>query len=162
MRKIRLQNGKYTLVDDGDYDQFCMYKWYEDALGYVRRVIYLGGGRKNQKSKTFLLHREILKTPKGYETDHINRNRLDNRRKNLRIATRQQNGCNRALQLNNTTGLRGVIWNKHRKKWMAQIKENQSNHYLGLFERKEDAAKAYDEAASKYFGIFAQKNYAKN
>jgi hypothetical protein len=159
MRKLFLTNGGYTILDDNDFDYFSKWKWCIDSLGYVRRVIYLGGGRKHQKSKSFYLHREILKTPNGYETDHINRDKLDNRKSNLRITTRQQNGCNRILQSNNTSGYRGVTWNKDRQKWQAQIKAYQKHYYLGLFNDKFDAAKAYNKAAIKYFNRFAKLNY---
>jgi len=158
MKKIPLTKGKFAFVDDEDFESLNKWKWAYSSLGYAKRTEYLGGGRKNQKSRGFYMHRVILKTPKGFETDHINRNGIDNRKCNLRIVTRQQNGCNRALQPNNTSGYRGVTWHKDRKKWMAQIKAKRKHYYLGLFNNKKDAARAYNSAAIRHFGKFAEIN----
>jgi hypothetical protein len=157
MKKIILTQGKFALVDDEDFEWINQWKW-TVRNGYPSRTIYLGGGRKNQTSEYIYMHRIVNNTPKNSYTDHINRNKLDNRKCNLRTVTNQQNCCNRELQDNNTSGFRGVTWNNQRSKWMAQIKANSKYYYLGLFIDKIDAAKAYDKAAIKFFGNFSNPN----
>lgn len=88
-------------------------------------------------------------------SDHINGNKLDNRRCNLRICTPHQNNLNRP----NVTGkYKGVYWCKRLKKWMAQIMIGERNKYVGSFPNEEEAAFAYNEAAKKYHGEFARLN----
>ncbi len=89
------------------------------------------------------MHRQILDPGKSEQIDHINRNGLDNRRGNLRVATPAQNVYNRGLQDNNTSGFMGVVWNQSCKKWQAQIKVASRLKYLGVFADKQDAANAY-------------------
>lgn len=157
MKKIALTKGGFALVDDTDFEFLSQWKW-TVRNGYSARTVYLGGGRKNQKSKHIYMHSLLNETPNGMETDHINRNKLDNRRENLRTTTRQQNSCNRVLQDNNTSGFRGVSWNRQRNKWMSQIKAFRKNYYLGLYSNKNDAARAYDKAALNLFGEFSKLN----
>jgi hypothetical protein len=102
------------------------------------------------------IHREILSVPDGLECDHVNRNPLDNRRKNLRIATStQQKGNQRILRTTNKSGYRGVCWHKQQGIWRATLK----GKHLGLFRDPIDAARAYDAAAKAYFGEFAKTNF---
>lgn len=106
-----------------------------------------------------LMHRVINNTPKGFETDHINHNTLDNQCSNLRTATRTQNAINQNKSKNNTTGYKGVLWRKAIQKWEAQIGVNRKMKYIGIFDTAEDAAKAYDEEARKLHGLFAKTNF---
>lgn len=102
------------------------------------------------------MHREIVGTPEGMDTDHINGDKLDNRRSNLRICTHAQNGANRGPQKNGSSGYKGVSY--HCKKWRVQICINGKTKRLGGFNSLLDAAKAYDKAARKYHGEFARTN----
>jgi len=90
--------------------------------------------------------------PKGFEIDHINGDRKDNRIKNLRLVTRSQNNKNRSLQSNNTSGYPGVIWYKSRSKWYVTIKSNSKDNFLGYFTNKEEAIAARKKA-EKEFGF---------
>lgn len=149
--------GKYVLVDSYNYTYLNQFTWQYGAGGYAARHVYLGKG----KQKNIFMHHLIIDIPTGKETDHINGNRLDNRKENLRAVTRSQNCMNRKISnLNNTSGYKGVVWHKVGKGyWKAYIKSNGKHIHLGLFEKKEDAAKAYDEAATLYFGEYAKLNF---
>ena len=96
-----------------------------------------------------------LEFPEGMEVDHINGNSLDNRKSNLRICTHKENVRNQKLSAANTSGYRGVSWNKASKKWEAYIKVNQKRIYLGKFVDILDAARAYAKKAKECFGEFA-------
>jgi len=100
------------------------------------------------------MHRFINNTPDGFETDHIDRDKLNNRRENLRTATTSQNHGNLKAFKNNKLGVKGVSLHKCGK-YVAQIKIGKDNIYLGLFSTIEDAKKSYDEAAQLYFGEFS-------
>ncbi len=149
--KIPLTQGKYAIVDGCDYTYLNQFKWHYNE-GYAKRNI---GKRPNRRRLP--MHRVILERM-GYkdfiQPDHINGNGLDNRRCNLRPATASQNRCNRGKQSNNTSGYKGVCWD--RKKWRAYIGVNGKRIHLGLFDNIKDAARAYNEAALKYHKEFAR------
>lgn len=148
MKKIPLTQGKFALVDDEDYEYLSKIKWYVDPSGYVA----------NKTKNVIFMHRLVAKTPKGKSTDHINGNKLDNQKKNLRTCTTSQNMANRGKQVNNTSGYKGVFWSKAAGKWRAQIRHKNKSIHLGLFETKKDAAKAYNKKAKELWGCFAQLN----
>lgn len=147
-----IKNGKkcqvvgQTLIEVGDLPKALEYRWNLDK-GYAK-----AGNR---------LHRHLLNTPEGFDTDHINGNKLDNRRSNLRIASRSQNLMNRGKTSNNKSGFKGVCWNKYRQKWHAQITKPDKKKHLGYFTDKNEAAKAYNKASLKYHGEFAYQNIIK-
>ena len=104
------------------------------------------------------MHRIIMEAETGQEVDHINGDKLDNRKDNLRFCTHQQNMVN----WNNKRGkskYRGVSWCKRDKKWKAQIQSHSKNRLIGRFREEEEAAKAYNIEAKKEFGNFALLNY---
>lgn len=148
MKKISLTQGKYTLVDDQDYNSLSQFRWHY-ANGKAVRC---------EKGKTIFMHREIMNTPKGMDTDHINHLKLDNRRCNLRICTRGENQMNRRKFINNTSGYKGVSWHKATGRWQANIRKNYKLKCIGYFENVLDAAKAYDESAKSLHGEFAAVN----
>lgn len=91
--------------------------------------------------------------------DHRNRNKLDNRRGNLRQATPLQNAVNQSLRKDNASGFKGVTWNKQVGKWKAQIRDTGRRLFLGYFHDATDAARAYDAKARDLFGEFAFLNF---
>ena len=152
MKHIKLTQGKRTIVDDGDFDWLNQYRWCF-SQGYACRGIY---DAKTQKTHIIQMQRFIMNTPKGMETDHKNRNTLDNRRENLRLCNKIQNQGNRTATA--ISGYKGVYWHQKMKKWEASFCKNYKKIYIGLFEKKEDAAKAYNKAALEYYGEFARLN----
>lgn len=150
MRKIEIGEGRFALVDDCDYAYLSQWNWYVNN-GYAFRTTSTG--------KCIYMHRVILERM-GYTNfvfgDHIDRDRADNRRQNLRPATSRQSNCNQSKRRNNTTGYIGVT--KDRDKWRARIRTPGGRIHLGCFDDKKDAALAYNKAARNYHGEFAVLN----
>ena len=157
MKEILLTQGKVALVDDEDFEVLNKVKW---AAHKMSNIFYAArnGTPINGKQKTILMHREILRPPKELHVDHVDHNGLNNQRHNLRIATRSQNMHNQGKRINNTSGYKGVCWDKQNKKWRTQIKLNGKIIFLGYFPTKEDAHTAYVKACHKYHGEFARPN----
>lgn len=152
MKQIPLSKGCAALVDDVDFDMLMQWKWCYNT-GYAVRTDYSSG-----KPKRIYMHRLIMETPSGMETDHINSNRLDNRRSNLRVCTHQQN-CMNVLPVG-ASKYKGVTWHKGDRKWQSSIFVDGKLKYLGSFKSEEDAALAYNFAALEAFGEFAKQNRA--
>lgn len=140
---------------DEDHSFLSDFKWYAKK-GKTNKTFYAEAyiGKKG-----VLMHRLILDAKRGQFIDHMNRNGLDNRKKNLRFCTRSQNGANRGLLENNTSGFKGVVWSKKEDKWVASLWFEGRRRHLGYFSSKETAAKAYDQAARKFFGDFCLENF---
>lgn len=154
MRELALKNGGFALVDDEDFECLSRHIWRKHIRGYVVR--------HTSGPVTIWMHREIMELPREDERliDHINGNRLDNRRENLRIATKSQNCHNQGIQSTSTSGYKGVTWHSGRRvnKWIAQISFNGRRIYLGCFDDIHVAAHEYNKAAIKYHGEFARLN----
>lgn len=159
MKKIPLTQGKYALVDDADYELLSQYKWHITKLGYPMRNNYQGVVDGKPKNNPIYMHREIMDTPAGMVTDHIDGDKLDNRRKNLQICTQGLNVAKRANQSNNTSGYRGVTYNKRREKWVVRFTFAGKEWFLGYHEDKATAAKAYDKQAKSVLGDMAVLNF---
>jgi hypothetical protein len=147
--KIPLTKGKLALIDKINYPLVSKYKWFTHGNRYAATYI---------NNKLFLMHRLLLKATKGMIVDHINSDGFDNRKNNLRICTQSQNLANRNKQNNNTSGYKGVYWQKSVKKWSAHIMVNQKYINLGTYVNILDAVKAYNYAAKEYFGEYARIN----
>lgn len=154
MKKIKLTRNKFALVDDVDFNFINSQKWQCSSLGYATTH---EKGKSHTTRKRIWMHRLIVNAPLNKQVDHINRNKLDNRKTNLRLATESQNKSNRTVQRNNiNSGLKGVYPNGN--KWRARIQINKVKINLGSFWTKEEAALAYNRAAKIYFGKFARLN----
>jgi hypothetical protein len=156
IKLIPLTKGLNTIVMAHRYDELSKFNWCacksRDGFIAVRRT----GGR------LLPMHEVICQCPDGMRPDHINGDHLDNRDDNLRPATHQKNMMNRGPQKNNTSGYKGVTYDKNRNQWMAQIKFNKVHTGIGRFNSIIDAARAYDRKAIELFGDFARTNFARS
>ncbi len=158
-REISLTQGKVAIVDDVNYEWLNQWKWTyrpDRYTGYAVRNLPRNKGKRVQVR----MHRFILNTPPGMETDHRNMNGLDNRRVNLRICTKGQNQMNTRKRTGHTSRFKGVSWKTQDEKWEAKITVSGKRHHLGRYISEIDAAQAYDRAAREHYGAFARPNFA--
>lgn len=160
MKKIKLTQGKYALVDNEDYNYLNQFKWCYHSQ-YAMRRMYI---KSTKGYKDIKMHRLIMNTPKHKETDHVDGNGLNNQKSNLRICTHKQNTQNARLRSDNKTGYKGVSISKRISGvvYVAKIanpkyKRTYSIH-LGYFKTAQEAALAYNKAAIKQFGKYAYLN----
>jgi hypothetical protein len=157
VKQIPLTKGKEALVDDQDYTYLMQWPW--SAIKNGKYAVRYKRLCDKDCASVIYMH-DVVAARSGLigKVDHINRNSLDNQRANFRLATNSQNLANRGPQTNNTTGYKGVVWDRQRCRWIAQIKVRMKHIFLGRYDIKIEAAKAYNEAATKYFGEFAYLN----
>jgi hypothetical protein len=164
--QILLTKGQFALVDDGDYDALVRIgRWCYSNSGYTVHYVTNEQG----KQKTLYMHRVIMARilaspiPFGLQVDHVSGGalgviaRLDNRRENLRLATRSQNQANKGRQSNNSSTFKGVSFNHG--KWEARIRHNGRRIHLGRFEDARNAALMYDAASRRLYQDFAGCNF---
>jgi hypothetical protein len=142
-----------VMVDDEDYDFLNQHYWQVDKFKSVGCHTKVDGKRKN-----ILIHRLIMKPPKGVEIDHIDGNRLNNQKSNLRFATSSQNKINRGARKDCKSGYKGVSWHKQRNCWTSRLMIDGKYQHLGLFKDKHKAAQVYNDNALKHYGEYAWLN----
>jgi hypothetical protein len=156
MKEIQLTKGFVTLVDDEDFNYLNQFKWFV----FKKSLTYYA--TRESKGEKILMHRIIAKTPYNLQTDHIDRNGLNNQKYNLRICTHGQNQINRAKwgrgKYKGVGTIRRICNKKVYIYFQAYINHEKRSIYLGCFRTEIDAARAYNEAAKKYHGEFANLN----
>lgn len=148
MAKVKLNKGE-AIVDDEDYQRIVAFGKWSVVSGYATN-----GSNSN---RTFM-HHLVIGFKAGFVVDHINHNRLDNRRANLRFVTFSENSHMRLKSRNNRSGYIGVCWDSGNQKWRATIHHNYQPYHLGLFLCKIEAAKAYNKKAIELYGDKANIN----
>ena len=143
-------SGSKFYVDPEDFELIKDICWHDTGTGYV--------SGKTVEGTEVLLHRFILDAPKNSFVDHINHNRKDNRKSNLRIVNQSQNMQNSKLSKTNRSGVTGVSWFERDKKWRASITINYKAYNLGVYGTIEEAAAARKAAEEKYFGQYSYDN----
>lgn len=141
--------GATALVSVEDAHLLASRHWCWMKNGYI-------GGRIN--NKTILLHRVVMNPEARKPVDHINMNRWDCRRSNLRHCDKTQNHANRKKQSNNKSGFKGVFWSTQKQKWQATICKEGKRRHIGFYGDVVNAAQAYNAEAAKLFGGFARLN----
>jgi hypothetical protein len=149
MKRIPLSKGYFALVDDTDYEWLNQWRWIYNG-GYAARRDY-----QNSGGKMIYMHVLIADTPSGLKTDHINRNKLDNRRCNLRGCSSKQNMWNKGRRVDSKSGYKGVSWHKTSKMWQCYV----GRQFIGVFKDPQHAALAYDLWAKDVFGEYAVTNF---
>jgi len=158
MKRIKLTQGKFALVDDADFEWLNQWKWCADESGntcYALRA-------KSCKVGRIRMHCLIMGARQGYEIDHINDNGLDNKRLNLRFCTHAENHQKAPKRKGCSSKYKGVHWNIGNNKWVAKIKVNSKYIHLSCFKSEKKAGHCYDIAAIKYYGEHAWINSQKN
>jgi len=145
--EIKTTKGEIIIVDKDDFEKLSKYRWYINKAGYAA----------NDSKPRKVMHRFILSNPKEH-VDHINRNKLDNRKCNLRLCNQSQNTANTKLNKNSKSGYKGVSWSKKYKIWTVYLTKDYKHIYGGGFKSPIKAAKRYNELASQLFGEFANLN----
>jgi hypothetical protein len=155
MKEVKLTKGKVSLVDDDDFGRVSKFKWHANWNNYnwYAKRSFTGGRQES-------LHHFIFGVGNGVMLDHINGESLDNRKSNLRICNKMQNAGNSRKRIDGCSSkYKGVGWNKRTHRWIVRIRMGGERKYIGSFLNEDDAGRAYDAEASKYFGVFSRPNF---
>lgn len=127
----------YAMVDEADYSRVNRHRWHLGSNGYARRTV----GPRSARRVVYL-HRELLQVEGGVQVDHLNRDRLDCRRSNLRVVTPQGNSQNTGSRAGSSSRYRGVCLFRRTGRWVASAQVNGRAHHLGYYENEDDAGAA--------------------
>jgi len=156
MAEITLTRGAVAIVDDADLELVGSRKWY--ANGRAGRLYAVRFEPVAGKMRMLYMHRVIMGAETGVTVDHINGDRLDNRRSNLRLATQSQNCANRR-KIISKSGYKGIGFNSWKQKFYARVVREGHTTHLGYHDTAEEAARAYDRGARLVHGAFAALNF---
>lgn len=154
---VPLTKGYEAVIDAADAEFVGRWNW----CAFVQKNgrIYAARGEKHKgKCKLILMHRVLMNTPEGYDTDHADMNGLNNKRTNLRVASRSENMRNSRRRKASATGLKGVGIHSQSGKFRARLMVDYKDRHLGLYDTAEEAYEAYCAAAPKHHGEFARTN----
>lgn len=157
---VPLTQGYEAIIDAADVSLVEGFNW---CAIVVRRSdgsilnVYASRSTRSERKTTVLMHRVIAETPDGLDTDHKDGDGLNNRRSNLRNATKSQNHHNTRTPIHNSSGVKGVRWNKRDRRWVARIVLCGKHIHLGSFAKMDDAVSAYAEASHKLHGEFGRR-----
>lgn len=149
VRMIPLTDGSYAYVDAADYDWLNDWTWHHED-GYAVRP---------DRGKDITMHRLIMQPPKDMVVDHINGNRSNNCRVNLRICTHSENNRNHGKRIDSSSPYKGIFYDKRTCRWGAKCQYKGERLRFGYFDTPIEAARAYDRKAVELFGPFARLNF---
>lgn len=158
-KEILLTKGQLALVDDEDFERLSIYSYYAQWDPDIKAFYAFRSETSDGKRRCIGLHRDVLaeQLKTNEVADHIDPSKtLDNRRCNLRVATKAQNSWNTRKRTDNLSGYRGVSWNCGDNKWSSRITANGKNRFLGNFLSPEEASLAYEQAAKEFHGSFTR------
>jgi hypothetical protein len=158
MKEIELTRDKVALVDDEVFEMINKKRWYATHFGYASRKSTKKEKANGAPSVTYM-HRQITNAGKEKDVDHINGNRLDNRKENLRVCSRSENLRNQKRKSPSKTSVyKGVCLVKNTQKWRSYIYYDEKAHHLGTFDSETKAALAYNKSALEHYGEYALIN----
>ena len=150
MKKIKLSNAnKYVLLDNDDYERLKKYKYWLRRDGYACHTLHRRSDHKTDIATIVCMQWEIVERKSGKQVDHINGNKLDNRKENLRVCSNSENQINRPAPKNSSTGYKGVCYHKRDKRFRAQITFGGITYRLGTFKTAIEGAIAYNKKAKE-------------
>ena len=153
MKKIKLTNcDAFVLVDDEDFEKANSKTWALTPHGYPRRNESIGKINGKWRQRKLYLHRFLMGEPVGLDIDHINHDKLDCRRHNLRIVPRDLNLLNRIVPKGHPTGVHGV--RKDGNRWVATMSVGDKGVWLGSFLTKEEAVTVRKQAEQKRYASY--------
>jgi len=156
MRIITLVRGQNVIVDADLFEELNKYRWFLANDGYARRTKEVAKIDGKRVVKAYLMHREVLGTPRGMITDHINGNKLDNRKANLRVCTRSENAMNRSTPSHNISGYKCIHWLSREKRWCVAVTGGKKKVHVGTYKNISEAVLARDLVIQQLHGGFAR------